>query len=63
MRSQVSTLYLFKRILDDQRSLPNDRAYKELLQVITLIARRFFKALDEEPFLAIEVRHSCTVSV
>lgn len=50
---------LFKSILDDQRSLPKDQPYKDLVQIIAFILRRFFKALEEEPFLAIEVRHSC----
>ncbi|KAG6332144.1 hypothetical protein ID866_6944 [Astraeus odoratus] len=50
----VSTLSLFKTILDDQRSLPKEQPYKDLVSVITFILRRFFKALDEEPFLAIE---------
>ncbi|KAL4067395.1 timeless protein-domain-containing protein [Scleroderma yunnanense] len=50
----ISTMALFKSILDDQRSLPKDQPYKDLVQVITFILRKFFKALDEEPFLAIE---------
>lgn len=58
VRQQVSTLQLFKAILDDQRSLPKDRPYKDLIQLITFILRKFFKAVQEEPFLVIEVRHS-----
>ncbi|KIJ16511.1 hypothetical protein PAXINDRAFT_98952 [Paxillus involutus ATCC 200175] len=50
----VSTLNLFKSILDDQRSLPKDKPYKDLIQLITFILRKFFNALDEEPFLMIE---------
>ncbi|KAI6107784.1 timeless protein-domain-containing protein [Pisolithus croceorrhizus] len=50
----VSTLQLFKTILDDQRSLPKERPYKDLIQLLTFILRKFFKALDEEPFLAME---------
>ncbi|KAI6163605.1 timeless protein-domain-containing protein [Pisolithus thermaeus] len=50
----VSTLQLFKTILDDQRSLPKERPYKDLVQLLTFILRKFFKALDEEPFLAME---------
>ncbi|KIJ64730.1 hypothetical protein HYDPIDRAFT_181592 [Hydnomerulius pinastri MD-312] len=50
----VSTLNIFKSILDDQRSLPKDQPYKDLIQVITFILRKFFKALEDEPFLATE---------
>ncbi|KAG6380363.1 timeless protein-domain-containing protein [Boletus reticuloceps] len=50
----VSTLQLFKSILDDQRSLPKDTSYKDLVQLITFISRKFFKAVKEEPFLMIE---------
>lgn len=49
---------LFKSILDDQRSLPKDKPYKDLIQLITFILRTFFKAVEGEPFLMIEVRHS-----
>ncbi|KAI6145317.1 hypothetical protein BKA82DRAFT_4172415, partial [Pisolithus tinctorius] len=45
---------LFKTILDDQRSLPKDKPYKDLVSLLTFILRKFFKALDEEPFLAME---------
>ncbi|KAI5994503.1 timeless protein-domain-containing protein [Pisolithus albus] len=50
----VSTLQLFKTILDDERSLPKETPYKDLVRLLTFILRRFFKALDEEPFLAME---------
>lgn len=50
----VSTLQLFKTILDDQRSLPKEGPYKDLVRLLTFILRRFFKALNEEPFLAME---------
>ncbi|KAH7926892.1 timeless-domain-containing protein [Leucogyrophana mollusca] len=50
----VSTLNLFKSILDNQKSLPRDQPYKDLIQVINFILRKFFKALAEEPFLAVE---------
>lgn len=50
----VSTLQLFKTILDDQRSLPKDKPYKDLVSLLTFILRKFFKALDEELFLAME---------
>ncbi|KAG7097306.1 hypothetical protein E1B28_004668 [Marasmius oreades] len=50
----VSTLNLFKSILDDQRSLPRDQPYKDLIFLINYILRRFFKAMEEDTFLAIE---------
>jgi replication fork protection complex subunit Tof1/Swi1 len=46
---------LFKTILDDQKSLPRDQPHKDLINLINFILRKFFKALAEEPFLAIEV--------
>ena len=58
VRQQASTMHLFKSILDDQRSLPKDKPYRDLIQLITFILRKFFKTVEEEPFLMIEVRHS-----
>ncbi|KAG6889904.1 hypothetical protein C0992_003697 [Termitomyces sp. T32_za158] len=51
---KVSTLNLFKMILADQKSFPREQPYKDLVNLITFILRQFFKALAEEPFLAIE---------
>lgn len=51
----MSTLNLFKNILDEQRSLPRDQPHKDLVNIINFLLRRFFKALAEEPFLAVEV--------
>ncbi|KAF9458264.1 timeless protein-domain-containing protein [Collybia nuda] len=51
---KVSTLDLFKSILADQKSFPPEQPYKDLVNLITFILRQFFKALAEEPFLAIE---------
>lgn len=59
---QVSTLNLFKTILDDQKSLPKDQAYKDLVKLVNFILHKFFKALEEEPFLAVEVRFSFLLS-
>lgn len=59
---QVSTLNLFKTILDDQKSLPKDQAYKDLIKLVNFILHKFFKALEEEPFLAVEVRFSFLLS-
>ena len=53
--AQVSTLNLFKMILDDQKSLPRDQAYKDLTNLVNFILRKFFKALAEDSFLAVEV--------
>ncbi|KAG1808071.1 timeless protein-domain-containing protein [Suillus variegatus] len=50
----VSTLHLFKTILDDQKSLPKDQSYKDLVKLVNFILHRFFKALQGEPFLAVE---------
>ncbi|KAF8153299.1 timeless protein-domain-containing protein [Crassisporium funariophilum] len=51
---KVSTLTLFKAILADQKSFPRDQPYKDLINLINFILRQFFKALQEEPFLAVE---------
>ncbi|TFK32404.1 timeless protein-domain-containing protein [Crucibulum laeve] len=51
---KVSTLDLFKTILDNQKSFPREQPYKDLVNLINFILRKFFKALAEEPFLAIE---------
>ncbi|KAG5339373.1 hypothetical protein C0989_004499 [Termitomyces sp. Mn162] len=51
---KVSTLNLFKTLLADQKSFPRDQPYKDLVNLITFILRQFFKALAEEPFLAVE---------
>lgn len=53
--AQVSTLNLFKMILDDQKSLPRDQAHKDLTNLVNFILRKFFKALAEDSFLAVEV--------
>ncbi|KAI0942849.1 hypothetical protein AcV7_002147 [Taiwanofungus camphoratus] len=50
----VSTLELFKTILADQKSLPKDQPYKDLIALINFLLRRFFKAVSEESFLIIE---------
>jgi replication fork protection complex subunit Tof1/Swi1 len=59
---QVSTLNLFKVILDDQKSLPKDQSSKDLVKLVNFILHRFFKALEGEPFLAVEVRFSFLLS-
>jgi len=47
---------LFKSILAESKSFPKDQAYKDLVALMNYILRQFFKALEKEPFLAIEVR-------
>lgn len=59
---KVSTLNFFKTILDDQKSLPKDQAYNDLIKLVNFILHKFFKALEEEPFLAVEVRFSFLLS-
>lgn len=51
----MTTLELFNRILDDQKALPRDAAYKELIQMVNFILRKFFKTVRENPFLVVEV--------
>lgn len=51
---QVSTLYLFKTILDEQKSLPRDQSYKDLINLINYILRKFFKEMQEDTFLGVE---------
>ncbi|KAF8961410.1 timeless protein-domain-containing protein [Flammula alnicola] len=51
---KVSTLDLFKTILADQKALPREQPYKDLINLINFILRQFFKALSKEPFLAVE---------
>ena len=46
---------LFKSILADQKSIPRDPPYKDLVRLINFILRQFFKAIEENTFLAVEV--------
>ncbi|KAI0357683.1 timeless-domain-containing protein [Trametes cingulata] len=50
----VSTLYLFKQILAEERSLPKEQPYKDLVALINYILRKFFKAVAEDSFLVVE---------
>ncbi|KAJ7439501.1 timeless protein-domain-containing protein [Mycena latifolia] len=50
----VSTLYLFQTILAAQKTFPRDQPHRDLVALVTFVLRRFFKALEEEPFLAVE---------
>ena len=51
----VSTLYLFKQIMAEERTLPREQPYKDLVALINYILRKFFKAVEEDSFLIIEV--------
>ncbi|KAF8177653.1 timeless protein-domain-containing protein [Pholiota molesta] len=51
---KVSTLDLFKTILADQKALPREQPYKDLVNLINFILRQFFKALANDTFLAVE---------
>ncbi|KAJ6500386.1 timeless protein-domain-containing protein [Mycena sanguinolenta] len=51
---KVSTLYLFQTILAAQKTFPRDQPHRDLVQLVTYILRKFFKALEEEPFLAVD---------
>ena len=57
---QVSTLDLFKTILEEQKSLPRDQPYKDLVNLMNFLVRKFFKAVAEDPFLIVEVGHFST---
>ena len=58
---QVSTLDLFKTILEEQKSLPRDQPYKDLVNLMNFLVRKFFKAVAEDPFLIVEV--SCPLDI
>lgn len=46
---------LFKTLLSAQKSFPKEQPYKDLVSLINYILRQFFKAVDKEPFLIVEV--------
>ncbi|KAF8265674.1 timeless protein-domain-containing protein [Lactarius quietus] len=52
---QVSALNLFKTVLADQKSFPKDQPYKDLVALINYILRQFFKAVEADSFVLIEV--------
>ena len=53
---QVSTLALFKGIMDHKQHLPRDQPYKDLVKLIQFLLRQFFKAAEEDPFIVVHVR-------
>ncbi|CAE6456708.1 unnamed protein product [Rhizoctonia solani] len=54
---KVSTLALFQSILKNQASLPKDQPYKDLVQLINFVLRRFFKNAQEHPLLLVEASY------
>ncbi|WRT69168.1 uncharacterized protein IL334_006152 [Kwoniella shivajii] len=51
---KVSTLNLFRKILDSAHTLPKADSSKDLSQLISFILRKFFKRVAEDPFLIVE---------
>lgn len=51
---KVSTLTLFKSILDNEKSLPREQPYKDLVALIHYLLRQFFKAVEGDNFLLVE---------
>ncbi|KAG9103444.1 Topoisomerase 1-associated factor 1 [Ceratobasidium sp. 370] len=51
---KVSTLELFQSILKVQASLPKEQPYKDLIQLINFVLRKFFKNAQEHPLLLVE---------
>ncbi|KAG8738044.1 Topoisomerase 1-associated factor 1 [Ceratobasidium sp. 414] len=51
---KVSTLELFQSILKVQASLPKEQPYKDLVQLINFVLRKFFKNAKEHPLLLVE---------
>jgi hypothetical protein len=54
--TQASTLYQFKILLAEEKTFPVEQPYKDLMSLIKFILRQFFKALEKDRFLAVEVR-------
>ncbi|KAJ7178128.1 timeless protein-domain-containing protein [Mycena filopes] len=50
----VSTLYLFQTILAAQKTFPRDQPHRDMVSLVNYVLRKFFKALEEESFLAVE---------
>ena len=50
----MSSLYLFQQIIESKALLPNTDGARDLIQMITFILRKFFKKVQEDPFLIVE---------
>ncbi|KIR40249.1 topoisomerase 1-associated factor 1 [Cryptococcus deuterogattii 99/473] len=55
---KVSTLIVFRRILDKKHSLPSAPSSRDLITLITYILRKFFKHVAKEPFTLVEALSS-----
>ena len=49
-------MYLFKQIMAEERTLPREQPYKDLVALINFLLRKFFKSVEEDSFLVVEVR-------
>lgn len=50
----MSCLYLFQKILDEQHSLPKTDQTKDLLHLINFVLRKFFKRMEDDPFVMVQ---------
>ena len=55
MKAKVSTLHLFKSIMSEKKTFPLEQPYKDLSALVTYILRQFFKHVEEDNFLLVEV--------
>ncbi len=51
----VSTLNLFRHILDDKSRLPFGDGTSDLYRLIQYVLRQFFKRLEADPFVMVEI--------
>ncbi|WWC73002.1 uncharacterized protein I206_106966 [Kwoniella pini CBS 10737] len=51
---KVSTLNLFRKIVDGAHTLPKNDSSKDLNQLIQFVLRKFFKRVAEDPFLIVD---------
>lgn len=54
----MSTLIVFRRILDKEHALPAGPSSRDLITLITYILRKFFKHVAKEPFTLVEALSS-----
>jgi len=56
---------LFKTILADQKFFPKDQPYKDLVALVNYVLRQFFKAVEADSFVLIEVRPAlpCVITI
>lgn len=47
-------MYLFRKILDEQHTLPKTEQTKDLLQLINFVLRKFFKKVEDDPFVIVQ---------